>query len=420
MHILMVTNTFAPNVSGVARSVTMFTEAYRQRGHRVMVVAPEFDGSPETEVDVIRIGALRNFAGTEYSVVIGPSLTLARAVDDFGPDLIHSHGPFLLGTTAARLARTRHLPLVFTHHTLYEQYTHYVPGVPGDSALMKRIALHRGTRYANASDAVFAPSRSIAELLRSRGVTVPIYEVPTGVPLSVFESGDGVGFRARFGIPSQAIVAGYVGRLAEEKNLDFLARVLVRFLAARPEVYALIVGDGPSRAPMAAIFAAANLTRRVVFTGALRPAALPDAYHAMDVFAFASLTETQGLVLAEAMASGVTVVAIDAPGAREIVRDGLNGRLLPGVDEQSFHAALNWMITRNPVEAQALRAAAKVRARAFSLDAIADRALAAYAEIIAEVLRRRASRQLQLGLAWHLPLIETAGKRQTVRRRSGS
>ncbi len=158
MNILMVTNTFAPNVSGVARSVTLFTEEYRRRGHRVIVVAPEFDGVPPEEEGVIRLGALRNFAGTEYSVVVAPPLYLARAVDDFRPDIIHAHSPFFLGTTAARLARLRDVPLVFTHHTLYEQYTHYVPG---DSPLLKRLVLHRATRYANACDAVFAPSKAL-------------------------------------------------------------------------------------------------------------------------------------------------------------------------------------------------------------------------------------------------------------------
>ena len=140
------------------------------------------------------------------------------------------------------------------------------------------------------------------------------------------------------------MVVGTVGRLAEEKNLDFLSRALARFLAATPEAYALVVGDGPSHEPMAELFAAAGLAGRVVFTGALRPPALIDAYHAMNVFAFASLTETQGLVLAEAMAAGVAVVAIDAPGAREIVRDGVNGRLLGEADEAAFHAALDWVI----------------------------------------------------------------------------
>ena len=417
MNILMVTNTFAPNVSGVARSVTMFTEAYRSRGHRVLVVAPKFDGAPEKEVDVVRVGALRNFAGTEYSVVIGPPLYLARAVDAFGPDIVHSHGPFLLGTTAARLARTRRVPLVFTHHTLYEHYTHYVPG---DLALMKRIALNLGTRYANASDAVFAPSRSILDLLRRRGVTVPIYEVPTGVPLAIFGRGDGAGLRARLGIPAGAVVVGTVGRLADEKNLGFLSRAIARFLAATPRAHALIVGDGPSREPMQAVFAEAGVARRAVFTGALRLPALVDAYHAMNVFAFASLTETQGLVLAEAMAAGVAVVAVDAPGAREIVRDRQNGRLLNAPDEAEFHAALDWVIGRDGDAARLLSGVARAEARAFSLDAVAVRALAAYGEIIEEAPRRASVREQLANLVWRLPPKEPGETRPSARWRPGS
>ncbi len=417
MNILMVTNTFAPNVSGVARSVTMFTEAYRGRGHRVMVVAPEFDGAPKHEVGVVRVGALRNFAGTEYSVAIATPLHLAKAVDAFGPDIVHSHGPFLLGAAAARLARTRHVPLVFTHHTLYEHYTHYVPG---DSSLVKKIALNRGTRYANASDAVFAPSRSILDLLRSRGVTVPIYEVPTGVPVATFAAGDGADLRARYGIPAEAIVVGTVGRLAEEKNLGFLSRALARFLAATPEAHALIVGDGPWYEPMAQVFAAAGLGRRVVFTGALSPPALIDAYHAMNVFAFASLTETQGLVLAEAMAAGVAVVAVDAPGAREIVRDGVNGRLLPRADEAAFHAALDWVIRRDGDGARTLSAVARESARAFSLDVVTERALAAYDEIIGEAAKQAARRTQRPNIAWPFPLKEPGEGRPSERWRPGS
>lgn len=418
MNILMVTNTFAPNVSGVARSVTLFTHAYRDRGHRVLVVAPEFRGAPAHEPGVVRVGALRNFAGSDYSVVIGPPFSLAHAVDAFAPDIVHSHGPFLLGTTAARLARSRSLPLVFTHHTLYEQYTHYLPG---DSSLMKRIALRRGTRYANASNAVFAPSRSIRELLRARGVTVPIYEVPTGVPLAEFAAGDGAGFRACFGIPAGAVVVGTVGRLAEEKNLGFLSRALARFLAVTPHAYALIVGDGPSREPMAAAFAAAGLRRRVIFTGALRMPALCNAYHAMDAFAFASLTETQGLVLAEAMAAGVAVVAIDAPGAREIVRDGVNGRLLAGADEAGFRAALDWVVRRDRASAEALSAVARAGASDFSLDVVTERALAAYREIIGDAAAQRARGRTRLvGLGWRLSAREFGEARPSPRWRSGS
>ena len=183
MRILMVTNTFAPHVGGVARSVTAFTEEYRRRGHRVVVVAPEFAGMPEHEDDVIRVQALQNFNGSDFSVVLKPPLHLARAMEDFSPDIIHAHHPFLLGSTALRLARSFSTPLVFTHHTLYERYTHYVPG---DSAALKRFVTRLSTNYANLCARVFAPSDSTARTLRERQVHVPMTVVPTGVRLTDF------------------------------------------------------------------------------------------------------------------------------------------------------------------------------------------------------------------------------------------
>jgi glycosyltransferase involved in cell wall biosynthesis len=387
MKILMVTNTYAPYVSGVARSVTTFAEEYRRRGHRVVVVAPDFDGAPATETDVIRVRALKQFHGSGFSVALGQSIRLRRAVAAFDPDIVHSHHPFLLGITASRLARGHGIPLVFTHHTFYEFYTHYLPG---DSAMMKRLAIGRATRYANLCDAVFAPSKSVVDVLRHRGVTVPIFEVPTGVPLSDFAAGDGAGFRRRLAIPADATVVGSVGRLAEEKNLEFLARAVAAGLERTPGAYALLVGDGPSRQDMRAAFDAAGVSERTRFTGTLAGADLVDAYHAMDVFAFASLTETQGLVLTEAMAAGVPVVALDAPGAREIVVDGINGRLLAGAaGETEFADAIAWVAARRGDEAEKLRHAARLAAIPFAIATIADSALTAYESTIAAGARSR-------------------------------
>jgi len=338
----MVTNTYAPHVGGVARSVVSFSEEFRRRGHRVMVMAPMFGGAPEREPDVIRIRALQNFNGSDFSVAVMPPLHVSHAVDAFRPDVIHSHHPFLLGSTAVRLAKSRGVPLVFTHHTLYERYTHYVPG---DSAAMKRFIIRLSTNYANLAARVFAPSESVARLLRERDVTVPIKVVPTGVDLPAAPLAAVIALRQRLGIAAEALVAGTVGRLAEEKNLGFLCRALVRFLSADPAAHALIVGDGPAAEEMRAIFAAAGVAGRAHFTGTLQGEALAAAYAAMDAFAFASLTETQGLVLAEAMGAGVPVVALDASGARDIVREGVNGRLLRAADEAGFAAALGEVAT---------------------------------------------------------------------------
>lgn len=374
MNILMVTNTYAPHVGGVARSVHGFTEEFRRRGHRVLVVAPMFDGAAESDADVIRVRAIQNFNGSDFSLVLATPKHVLRAVAAFAPDIVHSHHPFLLGATAVRLARTQRVPLVFTHHTLYEHYTHYVPG---DSDTLKRFVVRLSTNYANLSGEVFAPSKSIADLLQNRQVKVPIQVVPTGVNLADFEGGSGDGLRIAVGIPLGATVVGHVGRLAEEKNPRFLAQAMAGFLAAQPNSYALVVGDGSAREDMAVEFWRAGALDRVRFAGTLQASLLVSAYKAMDVFAFASTSETQGMVLTEAMAAGVPVVAIDASGVRDVVRDRVNGRLVPSANLAAFVEALTW-VTSGSRNARSLAAGARRSAEQSSTKHSADRALARY------------------------------------------
>jgi glycosyltransferase involved in cell wall biosynthesis len=378
MNILIFTNTFTPHVGGVARSVEAFTEEYRARGHRVLVVAPEFPDMPQDEVDVVRIPAIQNFNASDFSVVLPIHPQLSETIDAFRPDIVHSQHPFLLGMTAVRIARHRGLPLVFTHHTLYERYTHYVPG---DSPALKRFAIELATGYANLADQVFAPSESIRDLLQQRGVVTPIAEVPTGVRLEHFAHGDGAAFRRQMGIPQDAFVVGHLGRLAPEKNLEFLARAVADFLGSLPRAHFLVIGTGPSENSLRDIFAEAGVEARLHTAGILQQQALADALHAMDLFAFASTSETQGMVLTEAMAAGLPVVALDAPGAREVVRDQKNGRLLQEATPAAFCAALQWAAGLPPESMRDLRQDALDTAEAFSMPRSADKALACYAAL---------------------------------------
>lgn len=375
MNIVMFTNTYIPHVGGVARSVEAFANEYRRLGHRVLVVAPEFAGQPQEEQDVVRIPAIQNFNGSDFSVVLPLTGLLTDALDAFQPSIVHAHHPFLLGNTALRIARYRELPLVFTHHTLYEQYTHYAPA---DAPALKRFVTALATCYANLCDQVFAPSESIAELLLERGVTSPVAVAPTGVNVEHFSHGDGRRFRAAMGIPGDAFVVGHVGRLAPEKNLEFLAEAVAAFLRAECRAHFLIVGKGPSESTIETILARAGLSARLHRAGILESAQLVDAYHAMDVFAFASRSETQGMVLTEAMAAGVPVVALDAPGAREVVRDGSNGRLLNVETVDAFRAALQWVAGMDEMERQRLRQACRETASAFSMERCAGKALDLY------------------------------------------
>ncbi len=378
MNILIFTNTFTPHVGGVARSVEAFTGEYRRRGHRVLVVAPEFPDMPPDEVDVLRVEAIQNFNASDFSVVVPLHASLTETFDAFQPDIVHSQHPFLLGMTALRLARYRELPIVFTHHTLYEHYTSYVPG---DSAALERFVIELATRYANLTDQVFAPSESIRDLLQKRGVTTPIAVVPTGVQLERFASGDGRACRRQLGIPEDAFVVGHLGRLAPEKNLEFLAGAVADFVRSRPHAHFLVIGAGPSEEAMREIFARAGAEAQLHNAGTLQDQPLADALQAMDVFAFASKSETQGMVLTEAMAAGLPVVALDAPGAREVVQDGRNGRLLQEPSPADFSAALQWVAERTPGQMRDLKQAALDTAEAFSISCTADTALAAFASI---------------------------------------
>ena len=379
MNILMLTNTFTPHVGGVARSVEAFTAEYRKRGHRVLIVAPEFPDMPLDEVDVMRISAIQKFNASDFSVALPIHPQLGDAIDAFRPDIVHAQHPFLLGITALRLARHRGLPLVFTHHTLYEQYTHYIPG---DSPALKRFAIELATRYANLTDQVFAPSDSIRELLQERGVTTPIAVVPTGVRLESFAQGDGPAFRRQAGIPEDACVVGHLGRLAPEKNLEFLGEAVADFMRGDSRAHFLVIGNGPSEQAIRDIFAGSGMEARLHIAGILQQQRLADALHAMDVFAFASTSETQGMVLTEAMAAGLPVVALDAPGAREVVRDTQNGRLLAQATPAAFSAALQWVVERPPEQLRELKRAALATAGDFSIPRTADKALACYEALV--------------------------------------
>jgi 1,2-diacylglycerol 3-alpha-glucosyltransferase len=384
VNIVMMTNTYLPHVGGVARSVASFTEAYRRLRHRVLVVAPEYETTPEGETDVYRLPAIANFNNTGFSLRL-PIPIPPAVFEEFKPDVVHSHHPFLLGDSALRVAVLHKVPLVFTHHTMYEQYTHYLPA---SNETVEKFVTHLPTAYANLCDHVIAPSDSLAAILRERGVTSPMTTIPTGIDPSLFAGGDGAAGRKAHGIPDDAFVVGHVGRLAPEKNLAFLGRAVGAFLRSHPTARFLVVGDGPADADLRAAAEEAGAADRLHMPGPLQGQQLADAYQTMNVFAFASRSETQGMVLAEAMTAGVPVVALDAPGARDVVVDGECGRLLAGEDEGEFAAALA-ELAEKPERRRAMIDGARRLAEPYSLERCAARALKLYEDLIGRDPRHR-------------------------------
>jgi glycosyltransferase involved in cell wall biosynthesis len=301
-------------------------------------------------------------------------------MDELEPEIIHAHHPFLLGTTALREAAARRIPIVFTHHTRYEFFTSYVPL---EFPAMQTYAIKLTTGFADLCDAVIAPSESIKEVLRERAVQTPVRVIPTGLDVDTYADGDGSSCRAAHSIPDDALVIGHVGRLAEEKNLDFFAVAVAEALAQIPNARLLVVGEGSARESMEHLFAEADLDERVHFAGKLVGDDVVDAYHAMDVFAFTSTTETQGMVLVEALSAGCPVVALHAAGAREVVRDGENGRLVEDESAAAFAEGIKWVYNQvRDGRTEQLHRAARESARPFDIERCAGAALDLYREVL--------------------------------------
>ncbi|MCU0790835.1 MAG: glycosyltransferase [Nitratireductor sp.] len=364
MQVLMFTNTFTPHIGGVAHSVETLAGTLRQNGHEVLVVAPDYPGAPQIEPGVVRIPSIQNFNGSEFSVPLPFSKPLERILDGFAPEIVHSHHPFLLGHSALRTAAARNLPAVFTYHTRYEMYGHYVAR---DSPALRRLVRSLTLGYCDLCDHVIAPSESIADFLTHHEVETPVTVVPTGIDVEHFASGDGAAFRKSLGLGKREFIVGHVGRLAPEKNLAFLARAVGAFLQGHPGAHFVVAGQGPMREEMTAILEACGMARRVHFIGAVEHAQLADCYAAMNVFAFSSLSETQGVVLVEAMAAGLPVVALDAPGACEVVADMENGLLLPEESTvEDFAEALAGISASSAVQARAYAANARQTAGGYA------------------------------------------------------
>ena len=379
MKIAMFTNTYLPHVGGVARSVKTLEDACRQHGHEVRVIAPEFKGQDESP-EVLRVPVIQNFNGSDFALRIPLPNLIRDFIEDFKPDLIHSHHSFLLGDSALREARKMRVPIVFTHHTLYERYTRYVPL---DSPALQHMAIQLATEYCNLCDQIIAPSGSIARLLRERGVITPIQPIPTGIDIGFFATGNGRHFRKTHGIPQDAKVIGHVGRLAKEKNLIYLTEAVVSCLKQDLKAVFLVVGDGDAHDEMLAMLRHCGGRRRIHILGKLKGQDLADAYAAMDCFVFASQTETQGLVLAEAMAAGQPVVALDGPGVREIVHDGENGVLLGGEASAGEFASALGGILHDPESLRFCAENARLTADHYSSERAVQRMLNCYEHLVA-------------------------------------
>ncbi|MBI3523256.1 MAG: glycosyltransferase [Betaproteobacteria bacterium] len=322
MNILMISDVYFPRINGVSTSIQTFRETLGAEGVQVTLVAPEYPGAsgdPDDD-EVIAIPSRRvPFDPEDRLMRRGDLARLSQRLQGRHFDLVHVQTPFVAHYAGLKLARARGIPCLATYHTHFEEYFHhYLPILPRPFARLLTRRLARS--QCNALDAVVVPSQAMRNALQDYGVTKPLHVLPTGIPLEKFTRGDRQGFRQRYGIADGEAVALYVGRVALEKNLGFLLEATRHALARHPALRLVIAGEGPALAGLKRQAAALGIEKKVLFAGYLdREQELPDCYAAADLFTFPSKTETQGLVLLEAMAMGLPTLGIPAMGAAEIL-----------------------------------------------------------------------------------------------------
>ena len=351
MRVVLTTESYLPYLSGVTVSVDALARGLRAIGHEVLVVAPrpargariEPVGSPGPTPRHAWLPSYQPpaVAPPSYRMPLPiPWAGALREVHAFVPDVIHAHSPFVTGLLARRLARSVRAPLVFTHHTRFADYAHYLGplSVPGSRLT---DAYLRG--FWRSCAAIVAPSEDLASMIRTRighDRAARVHVIPTGVDVAGIQALIPVDPRPGAGWPSDAVVVGSLGRLAPEKSPGVLLDTVALAAASVPALRLLMVGGGPSEDELRARAALPDLAGRVRITGTRpRPEALARVAGA-DLFLFTSRTETQGLVLAEALSAGLPAVAVDGPGVRDSVRDGVDGVIVPAEPVESLVSRL--------------------------------------------------------------------------------
>ena len=379
MRVLFISDVYFPRVNGVSTSIRTFREDLASCDVETLLVAPRYEPELAPEHGILRVPATRVPRDPEDRRMSWRALKRTLDALPHGSfDLVHIQTPFLAHYAGVRCARRAGVPCVATYHTFFEEYLHhYVPLVP--RAVSRLLARSFTRSQCAAVQALIAPSEPMRAVLEAYGVRTAIHVLPTGLAPDRFRSGDGGAFRAAAGIAAGRPLVTYIGRVAYEKNIGFLLQMFVEVLKSVPDALLVIAGEGPARAALRAEVAERGLTAHVHFAGYLeRDSALLDCYAAASVFVFASRTETQGLVLLEAMAQGVPVVSTAELGTRSILPG--SGALIVAEERHAFAAAVVRVLGDAQLRAEmALRG--RAHARSWSSAAMARKLAGIYATL---------------------------------------
>lgn len=342
LHIAMFTNVYLPSSNGVVTSVTSFRQGLMARGHAVYILAPHATEPYQRDERFVFRYPAWELPMQRYPLTLPLSPFIDLLLPCLAPDVVHAHHPVMLGRVAAKKSRSLGVPLVFTYHTRYQEYSHYVSGLPDH--MVKEFLESWLANYMRKCHHVIVPSESIRDLLETTyGINSRVTVVPTGVDASRFGLLSREQARERLGWPPEDMVVVSIGRLAREKNWELLFAAFKTATDNGPSARLVVIGGGEERPRLKTLCSELGIAERVTFTGNVAAESVPLYLCASDIFGFASTTETQGLVTLEAMASSLPVVAVSASGTKDVLTDGSEG-FLTSCDSQSLGMGLKRLL----------------------------------------------------------------------------
>ena len=386
MRILMISDVYFPRVNGVSTSIQTFRRELHAVGHETTLIAPRYPAPYADEPETLRVASRYvPFDPEDRMMRPGQVRALSDRLERTSYDIVHVQTPFVAHYLGVELAKQLRVPCVETYHTFFEEYLyHYIPLVP--RSWLKSLARRFARAHGRDVDELIVPSSAMRDRLGEYAVSTPMHILPTGIPASDFSAGDGIAFRRKYGIAPTRPTLLFVGRVAFEKNIDFLIRSLAVAVRSVPDLLLVIAGEGPALDRLKQDVKKQKLRNNVLFVGYLdRARVLPGCYAAADAFVFASRTETQGLVLLEAMALGLPVISLAVMGTCDIV-SARRGCLVPDDDEVDFASNI-LKIVGNENLRHRLGREARAYAREWQSDAITKRLVGLYERVVASQAR---------------------------------
>ena len=341
MNIALFTDTYPPFINGVSTSCYNLAKTFREHGHRVIVVTPRTSkGKLEFKDDIIYMPGieLKNLYGFRATRIYDKNV--CKILKDNNIELIHNQTDATIGIFARRAARRLKLPIVYTYHTSYEDYTYYATHGVLDRVAKKVVRAYSKGIATRATEFI-TPSVKTKDFMRSVGTDIYINVIPTGIDFSLFskERFDverAKVFKEEHGIDEDTKVVLLLGRVAKEKSMDVSIRFFASYVSTHPnqKVKMIVVGDGPQRSELELLTHELHISHLVDFIGFVSAQEVPFYYHLADVFNSASITETQGLTFMEAMSAGAMVLARFDDNLTNTIIDGETGFFF--TDEVSY------------------------------------------------------------------------------------